>query len=111
MKKLLLAIFIVSLSVTGCENPYIGSTLTVDNVDRYRHSVGEDTACLQDGFDFICVKVIPGAGGPQGPKENREALVRMPLLSTFMKGASFMSSIMKTGSFCGQKRRWIPPNL
>ena len=47
MKKLLIAIFIVSLTFTGCELPYTGPILTVDDVDRYRHSVGEDTpACL-----------------------------------------------------------------
>ena len=47
MEKLLVAIFIVSLAVTGCELPYTGPILTVDDVDRYRHSVGEDTpACL-----------------------------------------------------------------
>ena len=46
MKKLLIAIFIVSLTFTGCELPYTGPILTVDDVDRYRHSVGEDTGLL-----------------------------------------------------------------
>ena len=65
MEKLLVAIFIVSLTVTGCELPYTGPILTVDDVDRYRHSVGEDTPCLLAGFDSICVKIIPGPQGPQ----------------------------------------------
>ena len=67
MKKLLIAIFIASLSIIGCELPYTGPILTVDDVDRYRHSTGEDTACLLVGFDSICVKIIPGDIGPQGP--------------------------------------------
>ena len=29
---------------TGCETPYTGPILTVDNVDRYFDSVGEDTS-------------------------------------------------------------------
>ena len=67
MKKLLIAIFIVSLSVIGCDLPYTGPILTVDDVDRYLHSVGEDTSCLEVGFDGICVKIMPGDRGPQGP--------------------------------------------
>ena len=68
MKKLLLAIFVMCLSVIGCETPYTGPMLTVDHVDRYLHAVGEDTVCLQDGFDSVCIKVIPGAQGPRGPQ-------------------------------------------
>ena len=67
MKKLLIAIFIMSLAFIGCELPYTGSILTVDDVDRYRHSVGEDTPCLLVGFDSVCVKITPGNIGPQGP--------------------------------------------
>ena len=66
MKKLLIAIFIVSLSVIGCEIPYTGPMLTVDDVDQYLHSTGEDAVCLQDGLDSLCVKLTPGARGPQG---------------------------------------------
>ena len=67
MQKLLIAIFILSLSVIGCELPYTGPILTVDDVDRYLHSVGEDTSCLLVGFDSVCVKITPGPIGPQGP--------------------------------------------
>ena len=67
MKKLLIAIFIVSLTITGCEIPYTGHMLTVDDVDQYLHSTGEDAVCLQDGLDSLCVKLTPGARGPQGP--------------------------------------------
>ena len=68
MKKLLIAIFIVSLTVIGCEIPYTGPMLTVDDVDRYLYSTGEDAVCLQDGLDSICVKLTPGPQGPRGPQ-------------------------------------------
>lgn len=67
MKKLLIAIFIVSLTVIGCDIPYTGPMLTVDDVDQYLDSTGEDAVCLQDGLDSLCVKLTPGARGPQGP--------------------------------------------
>ena len=66
MQKLRIAIFIMSLAFIGCELPYTGPILTVDDVDRYRHSVGEDTSCLLVGFDSICVKIVPGPQGPPG---------------------------------------------
>ena len=66
MKKLLFAIFAIFVGVIGCEVPYTGPILTVDDVDRYYKSVGKDTVCLQDGFDAICIKLIPGPRGPRG---------------------------------------------
>lgn len=71
MKKLLMAIFVMSLSIIGCEIPYTGPMLTVDRVDQYLHSTGKDNVCLQDGFDSICIKVIPGPQGPRGPEGPR----------------------------------------
>ena len=68
MKKLLIAIFIVSLTVIGCEIPYTGPMLTVDDVDRYLHSTGENAVCLQDGLDSLCVKLTPGPQGTRGPQ-------------------------------------------
>ena len=68
MEKLLIAIFIVSLTITGCEIPYTGPMLTVDDVDQYLHSTGEDTVCLQDGLDSLCVRLTPGPQGPRGPQ-------------------------------------------
>lgn len=61
----LLWIFSFILAV-GCETPYTGPVLTVDDVDRYLGATGEDTVCLQDGFDSVCIKVIPGPQGIQG---------------------------------------------
>ena len=53
-------LLIVLSSLIGCTDvPYTGPMLTVDNVDRYLESLGEDTICLQDGFDSICIKVVP----------------------------------------------------
>lgn len=57
--KLACFIPIFPLCIIGCsEVPYTGPVLTVDSVDRYLNSIGEDTICLQDGFDSICLKVI-----------------------------------------------------
>lgn len=52
-------ISILLLCIIGCSDvPYTGPVLTVDSVDRYLKSIGEDTICLQDGFDSICLKVV-----------------------------------------------------
>ncbi len=57
---LLIALF----SLIGCTDvPYTGPMLTVDHVDRYFESLGEDTVCLHDGFDTICIKVVPEKSG------------------------------------------------
>lgn len=53
MKKLLLAIFVMCVSAIGCEIPYTGPMLTVDDVDQYLHSIDEDAVCLQDGLDSL----------------------------------------------------------
>ena len=37
-----------------------GPMLAVDDVNRYFESIGEDTVCLHDGFDIICIKAVPG---------------------------------------------------
>lgn len=58
IKKLLIAIFVVSVSVIGCDVPYSGPMLTVNDVDRYLKSMDEDTVCVQDGFDSVCLRVV-----------------------------------------------------
>ena len=61
--KLIGTIGVVLFSLIGCTNvPYTGPMLTVDHTDRYLESLGEDTICLQDGFDSICIKVVPEKG-------------------------------------------------
>ena len=58
--KLIGTIGVVLFSLIGCTDvPYTGPMLTVDYTDRYLESLGEDTICLQDGFDSICIKVVP----------------------------------------------------
>ena len=58
--KLIGTIGVVLFSLIGCTDvPYTGPMLTVDHTDRYLESLGEDTICLQDGFDSICIKVVP----------------------------------------------------
>ena len=55
---------IALFSLIGCTDvPYTGPMLSVDHVDRYHESLGEDTICLHDGFDTICIKVIPEKRG------------------------------------------------
>ncbi len=61
-KRLLRAIGVIAVvlaSLIGCTDPpYTGPMLRVDDVNRYLNEIGEDTICLQDGFDAICLKVI-----------------------------------------------------
>ncbi len=53
-----LGLLIIFISLAGCSDvPYTGPVLTVDDVDRYLDSTGEDTICLQDGFDSVCIKL------------------------------------------------------
>ena len=61
---ILLALIFVLASCT--DTPYTGPMLTVDHVDRFLDSTGGDTVCLQDGFDSVCLKVLPGPQGVQG---------------------------------------------
>ena len=53
-------ILIVLFTIIGCSDvPYTGPTLSVDHVDRYLDSIGEDTVCLEDGFDVVCIRLLP----------------------------------------------------
>ena len=57
-------------SICGCSDvPYTGPVLTVDYVDRYLNSTGEDTICLQDGFDTICLKLVDDDEEGDGPDQ------------------------------------------
>ena len=52
------SMLIVILSMTGCSDvPYTGPIITVDRVDTYLNAIGNDTLCLKDGFDAVCVKL------------------------------------------------------
>ena len=65
MKWLLCAIGLVLLY--GCDTPYTGF-LGPGDIDGYLESRGDETVCLVDGFDSICIQTIPGARGLQGPQ-------------------------------------------
>ncbi len=65
-------IAVVFASLIGCTDvPYTGPMLSVDHVDRYHESLGEDTICLHDGFDTICIRVVP---------EKRDAAAYFPII-------------------------------
>ena len=52
-------ILIVLFTSIGCSDvPYTGPTLTIDHVDQYLNAIEQDTVCLQDGFDTVCVKLL-----------------------------------------------------
>ena len=58
--------------ITGCSDmPYIGSTLTVHEVDRYLVSTDGNAVCFQDDLDSTCIKLGPetvtGADATNGP--------------------------------------------
>jgi hypothetical protein len=57
--SLISSILIMLVSITGCSDvPYTGPTLTVGHVDDYLNTIEQDTVCLQDGFDTVCVKLL-----------------------------------------------------
>lgn len=57
--SLITGIAIMLISITGCSDvPYTGPTLTVGDVDEYLNTIEQDTVCLQDGFDTVCVKLL-----------------------------------------------------
>jgi hypothetical protein len=52
-------LLIMLISITGCSDvPYTGPTLTVGHVDQYLDAIEQDTVCLRDGFDTVCVKLL-----------------------------------------------------
>ena len=66
---------IALFSLIGCTDvPYTGPMLSVDHVDRYHKSLGEDTICLHDGFDTICIKVVP---------EKRDEAAYIPIVHVY----------------------------
>ena len=57
--SLISSILIMLISIIGCSDvPYTGPTLTARNVDDYLNTLEQDTVCLQDGFDTVCVKLL-----------------------------------------------------
>ena len=57
--SLISGLLIMLISITGCSDvPYTGPMLTVGDVDQYLNAIEQDTVCLQDGFDTVCVKLL-----------------------------------------------------
>ena len=57
--SLISGILLILFGITGCSDvPYTGPMLTVGHVDQYLNTIDQDTVCLQDGFDTVCVKLL-----------------------------------------------------
>lgn len=57
--SLISGLLIMIISIIGCSDvPYTGPTLTIDHVDEYLNAIEQDTVCLRDGFDTVCVKLL-----------------------------------------------------
>ena len=57
--SLISGLLIMVISIIGCSDvPYTGPTLSIGHVDQYLNTIEQDTVCLQDGFDTVCVKLL-----------------------------------------------------
>ena len=56
--------FLVGFFV-GCDTPYSGF-LRPGDIDKYVENADEETVCIADGFDSVCIKMIPGKDGKNG---------------------------------------------
>ena len=57
--SLISSILIMLISITGCTDvPYSGPVVTSGDLDQYLNTIDQDTVCLQDGFDAVCVKLL-----------------------------------------------------
>ena len=67
-------LMILMVYFVGCtDTPYTGNMLTVNDVDKFIKNTGENTVCLQDGFDSVCLRVIEGPQGKKG-KDGRDGI-------------------------------------
>ena len=56
---LISSLFIILTGIAGCTDvPYSGPIVTSGDLDQYLNTIEQDTVCLQDGFDAICVKLL-----------------------------------------------------
>ena len=52
-------LLIMLASIVGCTDvPYSGPVITSGDLDQYLNTIEQDTVCLQDGFDTVCVKLL-----------------------------------------------------
>ena len=71
MKWLLCVLGLVVIFM-GCDTPYTGF-LGPGDIDGYLESTGDETVCLADGFDSVCIKTIPGIDGRDG-KDGKDGI-------------------------------------
>ena len=60
-----MAIGVLVMFFVGCDTPYTGF-LGPGDIDGYLEGTSDDTVCLNDGFDSVCIKMIPGQPGKDG---------------------------------------------
>ena len=65
MKWFFLCVLGLAVIFVGCDTPYTGF-LGAGDIDGYLESTGDETVCLADGFDSICIQTIPGKDGLNG---------------------------------------------
>ena len=97
-------ILIILLSTIGCSDvPYTGPILKVRDVEQFLQSAGESAACLRDGFDSVCIKLI-GEGAPDGSGDSDAPIVHVhPTSLTY-------DFIMKASPSYMPKGEWTPPS-
>ena len=65
MKWFFLCVLGLAVIFIGCDTPYTGF-LGAGDIDGYLESTDDETVCLADGFDSVCIKMIPGKDGKDG---------------------------------------------
>lgn len=65
MKWFLMLTLGLTIAFSGCDTPYTGF-LGPGDIDKYVEDTGDDTVCLADGFDSVCIRTIPGQPGKDG---------------------------------------------
>ena len=70
-------ILIALLGIIGCSDvPYTGPILKVRDVEQFLESANESAACVQDGFDSVCIKLV-GEGAPDGSGDSDGPIVHV----------------------------------
>jgi hypothetical protein len=60
----ILCLAILLLSLMGCDTPpYTNPLFSIDDVLK---DAGDNVICIEDGFDSVCAKLIPGINGKDG---------------------------------------------
>ena len=66
-RMLLIAVAIALPFIMGCSDvPYSRPLISVADLENYLTSETQDTMCFNDGFDTLCIHLIPGPPGKDG---------------------------------------------